>query len=392
MTRTTDDAPAARLARSAGTTPEFTAALGRIAERAADHDRDGTFPHEGFADLHATGALNVTLPTGSGGGGAGLAQVVPVVRAVGAADPSVALVLAMHLLNHVDLREPGNPWPRHVRREVQRSSLGGVALINALRVEPDLGTPARGGLPATTAERTADGWALRGHKTYSTGIPGLRWLLVWARTDEPEPRVGAFLVPREAGNYRIERTWNHLGMRGTRSDDVLFEGTRIPAEHAVDLHRPDAPGRNAGVLGTWSPVVLSALYDGVARAARDWLVGYLNERTPANLGKPLASLPRFQQAVGRIETLLLSNASLLDSAARAVDEGEQSAGQAGLAKHAVTTNAIRAVELGIELIGNPGLSRNNPIERHYRNVLCSRIHTPQDDTALTAAGTAALTV
>ncbi|EGH49830.1 acyl-CoA dehydrogenase family protein, partial [Pseudomonas syringae pv. pisi str. 1704B] len=28
------------------------------------------------------------------------------------------------------------------------------ALINALRVEPDLGTPARGGLPGTIARRT----------------------------------------------------------------------------------------------------------------------------------------------------------------------------------------------------------------------------------------------
>lgn len=81
-----------------------------------------------------------------------------------------------------------------------------------------------------------------------------------------------------------------------------------------------------------------------------------------------------------------------DSAARSRAKAEQSTGQAGLAKHAVTTNAIRVVELGIELIGNPGLSRNNPIERHYRNVLCRSIHTPRDDTARTAAGTAALAV
>ncbi|HBO80942.1 MAG TPA: acyl-CoA dehydrogenase, partial [Cupriavidus sp.] len=55
-----------------------------------------------------------------------------------------------------------------------------------------------------------------------------------------------------------------------------------------------------------------------------------------------------------------------------------------------TGNAIRAVELALQLSGNQGLSRNNPLERHYRDVLCSRIHTPQNDSILTAAGRTAL--
>ena len=49
-----------------------------------------------------------------------------------------------------------------------------------------------------------------------------------------------------------------------------------------------------------------------------------------------------------------------------------------------------AVELAIEASGNPGLSRHNPLQRHYRDVLCSRIHSPQTDTILIAAGRAAL--
>lgn len=59
-------------------------------------------------------------------------------------------------------------------------------------------------------------------------------------------------------------------------------------------------------------------------------------------------------------------------------------------KYVATANAIRAVEIGLELTGNPGISRKNPLERHYRDVLCSRIHSPQTDTILIAAGRAAL--
>ena len=53
----------------------------------------------------------------------------------------------------------------------------------------------------------------------------------------------------------------------------------------------------------------------MARSARDWLVGYLNERTPTNLGAPLATLPRFQEAVGEIEALLYANERLIHGTA-----------------------------------------------------------------------------
>ena len=55
----------------------------------------------------------------------------------------------------------------------------------------------------------------------------------------------------------------------------------------------------------------------------------------------------------------------------------------------MTTNAISVVERAIALVGNPGLSRHNPLERHYRDVLCSRVHTPQNDSILLNAGRAA---
>ncbi|OAG73456.1 acyl-CoA dehydrogenase family protein [Acetobacter malorum] len=107
---------------------------------------------------------------------------------------------------------------------------------------------------------------------------------------------------------------------------------------------------------------------------------------PANLGKPLASLPRFQMVMGEIEALLLTNRALLADSLTRYEQGQCSVPDANLVKHVVTENAIRSVEKGVAAIGNPALSRSNPLERHLRDVLCARIHTPQADTALTAAG------
>jgi alkylation response protein AidB-like acyl-CoA dehydrogenase len=98
-----------------------------------------------------------------------------------------------------------------------------------------------------------------------------------------------------------------------------------------------------------------------------------------------------QEKFGEIEALLLTNRTLIESAARAADAGlPPPATQANLIKHIANANAIRAVEIGLELTGNPGISRNNPLERHYRDVLCSRIHSPQADTVLVGAGKAGL--
>ncbi|MDM0065504.1 acyl-CoA dehydrogenase family protein [Variovorax sp. J31P207] len=372
----------------------------RFAETAADHDRDGSFPRDNFAALHAHGLIAWVAPRVHGGGGASLDAARRVLAAVAYGEPATALILTMTWLQHHAIGRSDSRWPAHLRERVLRDAVRDGALINALRVEPALGSPARGGLPATTARRDGDQWKLGGHKLYTTGIEGLRWLSVWGRTDEPSPRVGVFLVPRDAPGVRVVASWDHLGLRASGSHEVIFEDVAIPLDHAVDLRAPAEWAPDAGsqtdvdahaTQQAWMVVLLGTLYDAVARAARDWLLGFLNQRAPSGLGAPLASLPRVQETVGEIEALLRTNRVLLDEAAAEVDAGHApSAADSGLLKYTVTTQAIRAVELALQSSGNHGLTRHNPLERHYRDVLCSRIHTPQNDAILVAAGKGAL--
>jgi alkylation response protein AidB-like acyl-CoA dehydrogenase len=368
-----------------------------LAAAAGTHDADGSFPHEAFEELWRHGVLGLVAPTQLGGGGAGLETSVRVLVELGRGDPSVALVLALHLLQHAHMNLPDGPWPRPLRERLQRSLQDGPAIVNALRVEPELGTPARGGLPATVAERLPDGsgYRLRGRKIYSTGAPGLRWLVVYARTDDPEPLVGQFVVDAaDRTGWRIEPTWNHLGMRATASHDVVLDGAFVAADSVVGLTTPDAVPAPDPVLAAWNPLLIAATYHGVAVAARDWLTGYLHHRVPSGLGRPLATLPRFQEAVGRIEAGVRTAGRLLSDTARRVDEGgdglAEALADAGVVKLTVTNSAIDVVSNAVALVGNPGLSRGNDLERHLRNVLCSRIHTPQDDMILAGAGRAAL--
>ena len=367
--------------------PEVTAAL---ADRAAEHDRDGSFPAAGISRVHDAGLLTATVAGRYGGAGAGLATTVRILRALGRGDPSVALVTAMTLFTHA-MQARARTWPQRIYQEVLEESAGRPVLINALRVEPDLGTPARGGLPATTARWQSGTWLLGGRKIFSTGAAGLRWMVVWARTAEDPARVGNFLVRADSPGISIERSWDHLGLRASRSDDVIFTDTPVPASATAGLHDPASPVPTDPAFLAWNCLGLAALYLGVAAAARDWLVGFLGERTPSALGRPLATLPRFETAVGEIEAALTGADDLVNGLALRVDAGDETAaGHPAIAKLIATRAAIAAVEQAVALVGNNGLTRANPLERHYRDVLCARVHTPQDDSILSAAGRAAL--
>jgi alkylation response protein AidB-like acyl-CoA dehydrogenase len=359
-------------------------------ERAPVHDRNGSFPFENFQELSDAGLLTLTVPFVLGGGGAGVREAAQVVNLVSKADAATGLVLAMHYIHHLVIAD-SDRWPTHLARKLARETIDGLALVNALRVEPEQGSPSRGGLPATTARRTATGWRLSGRKIYSTGAPILKWYTVWAKTDEPEVRVGLFLVPAGLPGTRIVETWDHMGLRASGSHDVVFDDVMFPLDHEIDVRKPSEWGAPDLTQATVQAVLVGAVYDGVARAARDWVLQFLQNRVPSSLGAPLATLPRAQEIVGGIEARLAVNARLLDSFARDIDDGVAlTATEANIVKLSVTNNAIAAVEDALSLTSNHGLSRTNPLERHFRDVMCGRVHTPQDDATRLGAGRLAL--
>ena len=73
----------------------------RFAARAAKHDRDGSFPFENFEELFEAGLLSLTVPAALGGQGAGARETARVLSIIGKADPSTALVLSMHYIQHL---------------------------------------------------------------------------------------------------------------------------------------------------------------------------------------------------------------------------------------------------------------------------------------------------
>ncbi|MGW2378909.1 acyl-CoA dehydrogenase family protein [Streptomyces sp. YU58] len=364
----------------------------RIADLAAEYDRSAAFPAESLRIAHEAGLLTATIGERYGGRGGGVEDTARILHALGRLDPSVALIAAMTLATHA--RQAAVPhWPEELYARVVKESFARPVLVNHARVEPELGSPARGGLPATRARRTADGWAVSGTKRFVTGAEGLDWFLVWAHTDEDEPRVGTFLVPGDSPGIEVTGRWDQLGLRASGSHDVTFHAVEIPYEHVMGLapHGPAAEQDNRA--GAALHVPLAALYLGVARAAQAFFHTFARQRVPANLGHPVARTERFRRAAGEIEVLLTAAEQLVFDGAAKLDAADPSYSpeQALGARVLADRHGVRAVELAVRLLGNPGLARGNPLERHFRDIQCAPVHAPQEDISLLAIGTKALT-
>ncbi|MGF9567242.1 acyl-CoA dehydrogenase family protein [Neorhizobium sp. BT27B] len=355
------------------------AALGRtFAETAGAHDRSGDFPFANFDALHAVGLLGLVTAPEHGGLGGGLTDALGVISAIARGDPSTALVLSMHYNQHYAIRASGS-WPEHLVKRVTQANREGVALLNAAQVEPRVGSPSHGAPPETVARKVGNEWQISGHKNYATGIPLLRWVSVLAVTDEAEPRLGSFLVPTDAAGITVEKTWNATGMRATGSDDIILKDVAVPLEDVIDLAPASEGLKRDPKLGAWYFTLVPAVYDGAARAARDWLLDFVTSRVPASLGAPLATVPRILDGLGQIEVLLATNQRLLRSIAEDFDADRPFGPDAAVVKHIVIENAVTVTMLALDLGGNPGISRDNPLERHHRDALAGRVHAPQNN-------------
>jgi alkylation response protein AidB-like acyl-CoA dehydrogenase len=374
---------------------EFMALAERLgafaAERAPEHDREGTFPHEAIEELRASGYAALTVPKELGGHGADPLELALAQERLAYGDGSVGLGTWMHL-GLIGRQSSTRTWPAAVFERICREIVDDGALINSAASEPTLGSPSRGGLPSTTAVRTADGWRIRGRKSWTSLAPVLTYAIVMATIEEDgqKPARSNFLVPMSSPGLRIEPTWDTLAMRGTGSHDIVLEDVLVPDDARL-------PGEEAAGIGDprgWN-VGSGAVYTGIAVAARDFAVDFARGRRPSGQqGASVAQYQAIQHRVAEMDILLLQSRSILYETAEAWVERPELrdalAWQVNASKYVATNNAIRVTDLALRVVGSAGLFRGLPLERYFRDARAGLGNPPMDDIALTLIGKGAL--
>jgi alkylation response protein AidB-like acyl-CoA dehydrogenase len=357
-----------------------------FAETAACHDREGSFPEEHVAAARGDGWLALAVPVERGGAGASLHDVCLLQERLGRGDTSSALGLGMH---HMTVGAPGaehTGWPEAAYARVCAQVVGEGALLNMLASEPEQGSPARGGLPRTTARRGGAGWVLEGRKTWSTWLPALTFALVAARVESPgeDPRVGQFLVDLRSPGVGRDPSFDALGLRATASGTLVLDGVEVPEDALLHLRDPRDPDPRGPAQGAWFQLTSSAAYVGCAHAARDEVARFCRERRPNALAEPIAALPTVRLRLGRIDAAVRAARLLVLAAARAWDQAPVAErtgllAEVGTAKVEATQLAWQAVEEAMRLAGGPGLLRELSLERRWRDVRGGLIHPPLED-------------
>ncbi|MET7573932.1 acyl-CoA dehydrogenase family protein [Streptomyces sp. NPDC005492] len=329
-----------------------------IAPRAAVEEDAGHFPREIFTLLSRSGLLGLPYDSEYGGGDQPYEVYLQVLEELAAARLTVGLGVSVHSLSCHALANYGT---KQQQVEHLPAMLGGGLLGAYCLSEPSSGSDAAS--LRTKAVREGDDWVIDGTKAWITHGGIADFYTVMARTGEDGPRgISAFLVPGDAPGLSGAAPEKKMGMKGSPTAQVHFDGVRVPDE------------RRIGEEGQGFAIALSALDSGrlgiaacaigLAQAALDEAVAYATGRQ--QFGRPISDFQGLRFMLADMATQIEAGRALYLAAARLRDAGRPFAKQAAMAKLHCTDTAMKATVDAVQVLGGYGYTADFPVERYMR--------------------------
>ncbi|MEO3764782.1 acyl-CoA dehydrogenase family protein [Streptomyces sp. B8F3] len=329
-----------------------------IAPVAAEEEEAGRFPRELFATLSQSGLLALPYAAEYGGGEQPYTVYLQVLEEFAAARLTVGLGTSVHTLATHAVAGYGT---EEQRKEFLPAILGGGMLGAYCLSEPASGSDAAA--LTTRAVRDGDTWTLDGTKAWITHAGVADFYTVLARTGGPGAGgITAFLVPGDAPGLTAAPPEKKMGMKGSPTGLLHFDGVRIP-----DARRIGEEGQgftialdalDSGRLG------IAACAIGVAQGALGTAHGYALERQ--QFGRPVADFQGLRFLLADMATQIAAGRALYLAAARRRDAGLPFAQDAAMAKVFCTDAAMRVTTDAVQVLGGYGYTADFPAERYMR--------------------------
>src|SRR3954470_17758758 len=276
----------------------------RFRSRSAGYDRENAFFSEDFEELRNAGYLTLAVPAELGGQGLSLAEVVREQRRLGAHAPATALAINMHIYwtgVAADLWRAGDTSLQWILEESARGAIFAAGHAESGNDVPVL-------LSTTKAERVEGGYRFTGRKGFGSLTPVWTYLgLHGMDTSDPAgPRIVHAFMPRDTEGFRIEETWDVMGMRATRSDDTILDGVFVPDRYIARVVPAGAAGIDHFVLAVlaWALLGFGNIYYGLARRAYDVAIEAAKSKRSIALTRTMAYHPEFQHMVAEMTLAL----------------------------------------------------------------------------------------
>jgi alkylation response protein AidB-like acyl-CoA dehydrogenase len=359
-----------------------------LAPRAAQHDRDASFPTANYRDMHAEGLLGICIPAEEGGLGAGFRAYCLAAAELGRYCGATALTWNMHVCSTLwtgalteDLEMEAATRAEHRRR--RRLHYDRILKDGAIYSQPfSEGGAAAAGAAAfgTTARRVPGGFLVNGRKIFAS-LAGHADFYGILCTEEHEGeklsrRDTLYLaVPARAEGVTVEGEWDPLGMRGTVSRNLVFRDVFV-AEDAALM----PPGVYFQAATRWPHMfmTLTPTYMGLAQAAHDFCVRYLRGEQPGTPPVKRRMYPTKQIAVAEMRVMLEATKALWFQAISEArpDPTKEQVLRALAAQHSVMENANAIATRAIRTCGGQAMLKSLPLERIYRDSRCGSLMLP----------------
>jgi alkylation response protein AidB-like acyl-CoA dehydrogenase len=237
--------------------------------------------------------------------------------------------------------------------------------------EPGGGTDVIGAM-RTSGRRVDGGWVLNGNKTWCSAAHTADYILLLARTDQEVAKrhqgLTLFLVPTAADGVQISEIAK-LGMRALGSCDVGLSDVFVPDE--LVLGKPgDAWYMLLPTLNN-ERIILSSFCCGILDGVLEDALAYMGEREA--FGRKIGQFQILQHYVANIATWRHQADLVVKHAAWLQDRGKQCFQETTMAKVIASEYAVKAADLGIQILGGMGYSAETDMQRYWRDARLFRI-------------------
>ena len=237
--------------------------------------------------------------------------------------------------------------------------------------EPGGGTDVLGGM-RTRARKVDGGWLVNGSKTWCSAAHTAHYILLLARTDDDVEKrhqgLSLFLLPTDAEGVTIADI-PKLGMRALGSCDVGLQDVFVPDELLLG-----EPGQAWYMLLPTlnnERIILSSFCCGILDGVLEDALAYVGEREA--FGRKIGEFQVLQHYLADIAMWRHQADLVVRHAAWLQDTGRQCFQETTMAKVVASEAAVRAADLGIQILGGMGYSAETDMQRYWRDARLFRI-------------------
>jgi alkylation response protein AidB-like acyl-CoA dehydrogenase len=359
-----------------------------LAPRAAQHDRDATFPIENFRDMGREGLLGICVPEDEGGAGGSFRTYCLAAAELGRYCGATALSWNMHVCSTLwtgaladDLEMSAEERAEHNRRRSMHYKR--IVGEGAIYSQPfsEGGAAAAGAAAFGTEAKPVDGgFLVSGKKIFASlsGAADYYGILCTERAegDAASRRNTLYLaIPAKADGVSVVGDWDPLGMRATVSRTLILKDVFVPED---EMLMPRGVYFRAATSWPHMFLTLSPTYMGLAQAAYDFTVAYLRGELPGTPPVKRRMFPTKQVAVAEMRIMLEQTKALwFQSVSEARAEPSKSQVlRAYAAQFTVMENANALAAKAIRTCGGQAMLKNLSLERIYRDSRCGSLMLP----------------